>query len=319
MPLLVVPLLSEDLGLLTLREWDALARCTRVVFEDPRHSLLERLREAGVEAAPCDDELDAQREGWALVANPSSPRVAELARAGATVTAGPAAPPDALTAAHGAGVVRIAAATFASLVAIMARLRSVDGCPWDREQTHESLGVHLLEEAHEVLELIDKGSVGEDLEDELGDLLLQVVFHAQLARDADRFDVSGVAEGIASKLLRRHPHVFGDAVVHGASEVVANWETIKAAERGRKGRFEGIPASLPALLAAALTQKRAASLGFSIDDDKALDEVAAALGRPVDEEALGRALFWLVAVAKSKGIDPEAALRKATSSFRSSL
>src|SRR5687767_2236248 len=132
----------------------------------------------------------------------------------------------------------------------MARLRSADGCPWDREQTHESLRVHLIEEAHEVLEAIDLGETGHMLEEELGDLLLQVAFHSELAARDDRFDLAGVADAIVAKLIHRHPHVFGDTEVEGAADVVRNWEAIKAEEKDRSDPFEGIPATLSALLAA---------------------------------------------------------------------
>ncbi|HEV2757478.1 MAG TPA: MazG family protein [Actinomycetota bacterium] len=318
--LVVVPLASGDWERLTLHEWDLLRASERVLFEDPEHPLLARLHDAGVAAGPFDDEPDAAQASWALVADPGSPRVRELAEAGATVTSGASPAPDALTAAQGAPVGRRASAAFGSLALVMARLRGPGGCPWDAEQTHESLRVHLLEEAHEVLEAIDAGTFGAELEEELGDLLLQVVFHAQLAADDGRFDVAGVAERIVAKLLHRHPHVFGDVEVSGAADVVANWEAIKANEKKeRKGPFDGIPPSLPGLLAAYKTQKRAAALGFRPDAETARQRVADALAAPADPESLGEALFWLVAVARSAGVDPEGALAKATLKFRQSL
>jgi XTP/dITP diphosphohydrolase len=318
--LVVVPLAAGEWEWLTLHEWDLLTSSQCVLFEDPDHPLLARLRDAGVAAGPFDDEPDPARPGWALVAEPGSPRVRELAEGGAIVTSGPASSPDAVTAAQGAPVARRAAARFGSLALVMARLRGPGGCPWDAEQTHESLRVHLLEEAHEVLEAIDSGTLGPELEEELGDLLLQVVFHAQLAADDGRFDVAGVAERIVAKLLHRHPHVFGDVVVGGAADVVANWEAIKAEEKQeRTGPFDGIPPTLPGLLAAYKTQKRAAALGFRPDPDTARRRVAEALARPADPEALGEALFWLVAVARSAGVDPEGALARATMEFRQSL
>jgi XTP/dITP diphosphohydrolase len=231
MPLLVVPLAAEHIGALTLDEFDRLVSCKRVLFEDPSHPLLARLREIGVEAGAFDDEPDANRHGWGLVADPRSTRVIDLARSGAEVTSQVATPPDALTAAHGAHVLRESAAALSNAVLIMSRLRSEDGCPWDREQTHESLEVHLLEEAHEVIEAIDTGKTGAELAEELGDLLLQVLFHARLADQDGRFDISSVAVGLVAKLVRRHPHVFGDAVVDGSGEVIANWERIKREEK----------------------------------------------------------------------------------------
>jgi len=147
-------------------------------------------------------------------------------------------------------------AALLDLVATETRLRGPDGCPWDREQTHASLARHLVEEAYEVLDAIEEGDP-EHLREELGDLLLQVVFHAQLAEDAGEFDVDGVARAITEKLVRRHPHVFGDLRVDSAGEVVRNWEAIKREEEGRTDPLAGIPSALPALQLAAKLQKRA--------------------------------------------------------------
>lgn len=318
MPLLVVPLAPEETPALTLDEWDRLCACERVLFERPDHPLLDRLRASGVAASAFDDDPSASKDGWALVTDPGSPRVLELAREGAFVTSGATRVPDALTAAHGSYLGRRAAAELGTLAYVMARLRSSDGCPWDREQTHESLRVHLIEEAHEVLETIDQGEVGAELEEELGDLLLQVAFHAQLAADAGRFDLAGVARQITSKLLHRHPHVFGETEVEDADEVVRNWETIKAKEKERTGAFDGISASLSALLQAYKTQKRAAGLGFSPDGEEAQRKLAEALDGPADPAGIGDALFWLVALARSAGVDPEGALRSATARFKAS-
>ena len=318
--LVVVPLASTEAEWLTLHEWDLLTSCDRVLFEQVGHPLVERLTDAGVPAGPFDDEPDAGRGGWALVADPSSPRVIELARAGAVVTSGSSPAPDSLTAAHGALFGRRAASALGGLALVMARLRGPDGCPWDAEQTHESLRVHLLEEAHEVLEAIDAGTTGAELEEELGDLLLQVVFHAQLAADNGRFDVAGVADRLVAKLLHRHPHVFGDVVVAGAAEVVANWEAIKSKEKTeRTGPFDGIPPTLPALVTAYKVQKRAAALGFEASAGEARARVEESLGEEPGPESLGEALFWLVALARSAGVDPEGALARATVKFRQSL
>lgn len=319
--LLVVPLAPGEAGSLTLAEWDALTSCERVVFEHPGHPLVERLRSAGVTAGPFDDEPDAARSGWALVADPDSSRIVELARAGATVTSGFGSAPDALTAAHGARTGRRAATSLGGLALLMARLRGPDGCPWDAEQTHESLRVHLLEEAHEVLEAIDAGTTGPELEEELGDLLLQVFFHAELASEDGRFDVATVADRLAAKLLHRHPHVFGDVVVAGAAEVVANWEAIKAQEKAsdRPDPFDGIPATLPALLATYKVQKKAAGLGFEADAATARAAIEAAAREDPTPDAVGELLFWTVALARSAGVDPEGALSRATLKFRQSL
>jgi MazG family protein len=322
MPLLVVPLDAGEAGALTLDEWDALVACERVLFERPDHPLAERLRAHGIDAGPFDDEPDATRAGWAVVVDSRSPRTVELAKAGARVTSGAAPSPDALTAAHAAPVARRGAAALGGAAVVMARLRSADGCPWDIEQTHESLEVHLIEEAHEVLDAIDRGATGAELEEELGDLLLQVLFHAQMAADDGRFDIAGVASGLAGKLVHRHPHVFGDVSVGGASDVVRNWEAIKAREKGRPGPFDDVPSSLPALLTAYKIQKRAAGLGWdapAADARARLESAVASLDSAVDASAVGEVLFWAVAVARAAGIDPESALRHATLRFKESF
>ena len=314
MPLVVVPLAPDELGALTVDEWDRLVACAHVLFERPDHPLVERLGAAGVACGAFDDEPDATRAGWGLVADPASPRVLDLARAGAVVTSGTARAPDSLSAAHAAPLVRRAGASLGALAVVMARLRSDDGCPWDREQSHASLARHLLSETYEVLEAIETGAVGPELEEELGDVLLQVAFHSRLAEQDGRFDLAAVADGIVAKLLHRHPHVFGDVEVGDAAEVLRNWEAIKAAEKRRADPFEGIPGSLPALVAATEAQKRAGARGFAVDAAAARRRAAAALERV--EPDVGEALFWLVAVARAAGVDAEAALRAATRSFR---
>lgn len=313
MPLLVVPVAAGEEGLVTLAEWDALAARRYVFFDTDDHPLRARVAAAGAEVVA--DLPHADSDDAAAVLDPRSPEIVRLATEGAIVTSGMATAPDPLTAAHGAYLARKGAASLAGLALVMARLRSRDGCPWDQEQTHESLRMHLLEEAHEVLEAIDEGHLGEELEEELGDLLLQVAFHAQLAADDGRFDLAGVADAIVAKLIHRHPHVFGDRSVADAAEVVRNWEAIKSDEKARSGPFDGIPAGLPALLATYKAQKRAAALGFQPDGDTARAEAHEALhDDPVD---VGAALFWIVAIARAAGVDPEGALREELASFKS--
>jgi tetrapyrrole methylase family protein / MazG family protein len=312
MPLLVVPLAIEEVDLLTLGEWERLSACRRVYFERPDHPLADRLRAIGVECGPFDDEPSATLDGTALVGDPGSTRVVELAKQGAQVTAGPVDPPDALSAALAAPVVRRAAAELGRAATVMARLRSADGCPWDIEQTHDSLKVHLLEEAHEVIEAIDRAELDTGLEEELGDILLQVLFHARIAEQDGRFDVAEVADRLSTKLIGRHPHVFGDSSVRDAAHVVERWESLKRAEKDREGPFDDIPRSLPALLAAYKTQKRAAAVGFSTDAEEAEGRARAAL----DEGAIGDALFWVVALARARGLDPETALLERVARFR---
>jgi tetrapyrrole methylase family protein / MazG family protein len=207
------------------------------------------------------------------------------------------------------------------LVKVMARLRGPGGCPWDREQTHETLARHLLEESHELLEAIDTGD-SDAIRDELGDLLLQVVFHAQMAADDGRWDIDDVARRLVEKLVHRHPHVFGDVEVSGADEVLTNWERLKAEESGARPAVEDdIPATLPALARAAKVQRRAAGWGVTwATADAAVeavrDEVEALSASDEDREArVGRLLFAAVAAARALGVDAESALRRATTGF----
>ncbi|MEK7860998.1 MAG: MazG family protein [Chloroflexota bacterium] len=201
----------------------------------------------------------------------------------------------------------------AELARIAARLRAPDGCPWDREQTHASLRPNLLEEAYEALEAIDTGDATA-LRDELGDLLFQVVIHAQLAREEGGFDLGDVARGIADKLVRRHPHVFaGTELADG--DVLAQWERIKREEHGqgeagkeRGSILEGIPRALPALFLAERLQERLSRIGVAppvIDLPIDVD----------DAELLGEILFALVAEARAHGIDAETALRETNERF----
>ena len=210
------------------------------------------------------------------------------------------------------------------LIRVQARLRAPDGCPWDQEQTHRTLARHLLEETHELLEAIDADDDA-GIRDELGDLLLQVAFHAQIASDEARWDIDDVAEGLVAKLVHRHPHVFGDVDVADADEVLVNWERLKAEETGgRKAVDADIPSSLPALARAAKVQRRAAGWGFtwrSVEQALAkLDEEVAELGEAANdpgraEEELGDVLLAAVGVARLLGLDAESALRRATTRF----
>lgn len=218
--------------------------------------------------------------------------------------------------------------TFARLVDVMARLRGPGGCPWDREQTPATLRPYILEEAYEVLDAIDSGDV-DALRDELGDLLLQVVFQAQLAAEEGRFTIADVAAAITDKLERRHPHVFGDVAVSGAADVVRNWQRIKAEERRAAGAddlFAGVPAALPALARAQQLGERAAQAGLDWGDLRGvlakvreeLAEVEAALDAD-DREAAGREvgdlLLAVTSVARHLGVPAELALREASARF----
>jgi XTP/dITP diphosphohydrolase len=194
-------------------------------------------------------------------------------------------------------------ARLLDLVAVMDRLRSPGGCPWDAKQTHASLVTYLLEESYETVESIESGSL-EHLCEELGDLLLQIVFHARIAEEHadDPFSIDDVAGGIVDKLVSRHPHVFGDVHAPTAEHVEANWEVLKAAEKRRTSAVEGVPMAQPALALAAKLMSRAARAGVDVP-------VAAP---PVDESAdLGELLLGLVALARQRGLDPEGELRAA--------
>ena len=199
---------------------------------------------------------------------------------------------------------------------IMAHLRSPEGCPWDQEQTHQSLTRCLIEEVSETLEAIDEDDM-ELLEEELGDLLLQVVFHAQIAKENGNFDIEDVARGISDKLVRRHPHVFGDekGTIDQADQVVDRWEQVKAEEKKLKGIsnenpsiFKKLPPRLPALLFANDIYKRAEKA--DVDDRLSLDKGKIdSMAQNMDQEKAGRALFELVAACRKSRLDPEACLR----------
>jgi MazG family protein len=192
------------------------------------------------------------------------------------------------------------------LLKVMARLRSPTGCPWDREQDHMSLRWHAVEEVYELIDAIESGD-DEELEEELGDLLMQVVFHCQLARERRAFDFDRVARHLADKLVRRHPHVFGDVKVAGVDQVWANWDKIKRAEkhgtvRARPSALDGIPKHLPALLRAEKLIKKARRAGLA----------AGQRPRKLTRRRLGLALFKLAASAQSKGWSAEDLLRQET-------
>lgn len=200
--------------------------------------------------------------------------------------------------------------SVAAVTRIAERLRAPDGCPWDRQQTHASLRPHLLEEAYEALEALDSGDL-DRLRDELGDLLLQIALHAQIAHEEGAFDMSDVARRIGEKLVRRHPHVFAGTEIQG--DLLAQWERIKREEREAGGRADesivsGVPKDLPALFAAERLQERAARVG--------IEPARIDLPLDVDDPAfLGELLFDLVATAREKGFDAESALREANERF----
>jgi tetrapyrrole methylase family protein / MazG family protein len=250
---------------------------------------------------------------------------------------------------------KLAGKWFEKLVALQARLRAPQGCPWDREQTHESLRKFLVEETYEVLDAMEKGDARE-FSSELGDLLLQIVFHSILAEETGRFTISDVIESVHTKMVRRHPHVFGKVKAKSSEEVLKNWEQIKAEERAeshsREGNtrdlnepaasiLAGIPRSLPAVLEAYQLTRRASHIGFDwdkvsdifdkFDEEKreleallpnppgfgtAAQEAVSAAAVPRMEEEVGDLLFAAVNISRFLGVDPELALKKANRKFK---
>jgi len=229
---------------------------------------------------------------------------------------------------------------FEKLVAVQARLRAPGGCPWDREQTHQSLRTYLIEEAYEVLDALDSGDNAR-LAEELGDLLLQIVFHSQIAREEGRFTVSDVIREISEKMVRRHPHVFGETRARDSAEVLKNWEQIKAEERRSKSwkgepagnrpateasLLDGVSRGLPATLEGIQLTRKAARVGFDWEDTAGVfekiaeetEELRKALkfsdGQEIEEE-LGDLLFAAVNLSRFLKVDPEIALKKANAKF----
>lgn len=211
------------------------------------------------------------------------------------------------------------------LVELMQRLLADDGCPWDREQTFEKLRKYVIEEAHEVADAIDKGDRAE-IREELGDLLLQVVFQAELGRKEGAFGPDDVVKAIVDKLVRRHPHVFADTEVSGSTEVLRNWEQIKAQEKQGRGLLSGVPRSMAALVRAQRIGEKVERVGFDwpdlagsrakvAEEIAELDQAIAEGDAHAVEEELGDALFALVNLARHSGIDAEAALRGTIDKF----
>ena len=219
--------------------------------------------------------------------------------------------------------------TFDDLVAIMRRLRAPDGCPWDRQQNHRSLLPYLLEETYEVMESIQRRNMA-DLSEELGDLLLQIVFHAQLAAERDTFKIDDVISGICRKLIARHPHVFDRQRKLSSEQVLGNWEKIKLKESDsdgrKKGVLDGLPKTLPSLLRAYRIQEKTSRFGFDWDRpedvldkvEEESDELRRSLRRkrrPEMEHEIGDLLFALVNLSRHLKIDPETALAKTNRRF----
>jgi XTP/dITP diphosphohydrolase len=333
-------------GLLPLHAWSALMATELVLVADAEHPFVPHLETAGLrwEAVPANPE-GVSLAGTDLLAGGDPERTARAdwvvrraQEAGEAVYLfGPADDRDATRTlgmqAANAGV-EVEVVYFAvtpkgtrllELVAVEARLRGPEGCPWDREQTHASLMRYGVEEMHELADAVAAGD-HEAIHEELGDVLLQVVFHAQIAEDEGRYDVDDVAGSIAEKLVRRHPHVFGDESAGDAGSVMSRWEELKAAEKAeRTGPFDGVAAGQPALPLAEKLQQRAAKLGLDwpVGEDavarlrREVDALAAAEpGSPAFADRFGEVLAALAAVARRHGLDPEQALRRSAHRFR---
>ena len=300
-------------GLLSWPAWEALHGASRVLVGNEGHPQLPPIRQAGVHVEVVD--LERSVLGRSL---------AEAAAPGAVVVwiSGPDGDPglpDALArlAVEGGldpmpeiellpGSYDLPGARLLDLVAVMDRLRSPGGCPWDAEQTHESLVKYLVEESYELVEAIETGD-REALLEELGDVLLQVFFHARIAEESaeEPFTIDDVAGGIVEKLTYRHPHVFGDVHAPTAEHVEANWEQLKAVEKQRESVVDGVPLAQPALALAAKLHSRAAKA-----------ELAVPLP---DREGLGGQLLALAVDAQRQGLDPEAELRAAARDYREAI
>ncbi len=214
---------------------------------------------------------------------------------------------------------------FDGLIKVVEHLRGPEGCPWDKEQTHETLTRFAIEEAHELADAIDGGNVDE-IRDELGDVLLQVVLHSEIARQEGRFDVFDVIQNIGEKMVRRHPHVFADVKAETSGEVLKNWAEIKALEKGRKKGLFDVPKGMPALLRAVKIGEKTKKVAFDWDTPaQCWDKVTEELGELQDavksgdklavEAELGDLLFSLAQWARHSGLDPEQSLRKTNQSF----
>lgn len=217
-------------------------------------------------------------------------------------------------------------AALDELIDIIDRLRSPDGCPWDRKQTSETLKPYLVEETYEALDAIDSGDA-DHVREELGDVLLQIMLHAQIAFEDETFHIGDVIEGLSRKMIHRHPHVFSDASVDGADDVIRNWEKIKAKEKSNRGALDGVPGALPGLLKAYRMGQKASRVGFDWPDisgvrgkvDEELNELDEAVvegdSAKIAHE-MGDLLFAVAQWARHLGVDPEESLRQCCTRFK---
>ncbi|MHA6762552.1 nucleoside triphosphate pyrophosphohydrolase [Streptacidiphilus sp. PAMC 29251] len=307
-------------GLLSWPAWAALRDADRVLAGDPGHPQLPYVRQAGVTVELLDDvpafalartlaEAASGRTVLWIGGVDGDPGLTDsLARIAVEggLAAGPVPEIELLP-----GSYDLPGARLLDLVAVMDRLRAPGGCPWDAEQTHESLVKYLVEESFELIEAIEDGD-REMLQEELGDVLLQVMFHARIAEEHPEqpFSIDDVAGGIIDKLTYRHPHVFGDVHAPTAEHVEANWDQLKAAEKQRDSIVEGVPLAQPALALAAKLHSRVAKAGL---------DVPLPVGEAGESGALGAELLALAILAQQQGLDPEAELRAAARRYRDAI
>ena len=314
-------------GLLSWPAWEALRSADAVLTGEPDHPQLPAIRRAGieVEAEPAELAEQGPRARAAHLARAAAPGRAVVHLLGAdgepglaeslaalAVEGGPDAPAMMPELEVLPGSYDLPGARLLDLVAVMDRLRSPGGCPWDAEQTHESLVKYLVEEAYELVDAIEEGDRA-TLREELGDVLLQVLFHARIAQEdpEDPFTVDDVAGGIVEKLMFRHPHVFGDVHAPTAEHVEANWDQLKAVEKQRESVTDGVPLGQPALALAAKLLSRARKAGLAVPLETEFTPQA-----PPAAEDLGELLLALAKTADDHGIDPESALRAAARRYR---
>jgi XTP/dITP diphosphohydrolase len=331
-------------GLLCLPAWQVLQEADAVLTGAPDHPLLPELAGAGIavqvladhgpaDAAPSRAAQLLRAGAGATVVWLSSPDgdpglLEELTRAGAAppgqglAAAAPASSPDPMPRVEVlTGSWDLPGAGLLDAVAVMDRLRSPGGCPWDAAQTHQSLVEYLVEETYEVVEAIETEDDA-DLREELGDLLLQVLFHARIAqeREGAAWGIDEVADSLVVKLVSRHPHVYGSATAASPQDVEASWERLKAREKGRASVTDGIPPGLPALVLAAKLLSRSGKGGVVVPlPDSAVSRAGAALQGVAGDSGLGEVLLALVAAARAKGWDAETALRAAVRRHRAAI
>lgn len=330
-------------GLLPVQAWSTLTASETIILGSADHPFLSQLETAGLshEVVPAQAQGTGTEGPAAAGASTATGQAARIvARAeelGLVSYLQDRSDDEALartlrTEAAGSGVeVQVVpfaphpkGASVLDLVATEERLLAPGGCPWDREQTHASLIRYAVEEVYELADAVEAGDAAE-IREELGDVLLQVVFHAEMADRAGTFDIDDVAQSIVGKLVRRHPHVFGDVVARDADTVMANWEELKQAEKPERERlFDGVPAALPALGYVGKLQSRAAKAGFDWEADadagerirSELEELEAAGSQDERAAEVGDLLMSVVGLARRYDVDPETALRGAANRFR---